>query len=89
MKVKIQPKERMNAEIAKLFIDTINANPKCVLGLATGSSPVGVYKLLIEANKNNQVSFKDVTTFNLDEYFMYIPVIIAKIIPVTNDIAQP
>ena len=68
MKVKIQPKERMNAEIAKLFIDTINANPKCVLGLATGSSPVGVYKLLIEANKNNQVSFKDVTTFNLDEY---------------------
>ena len=68
MKVKIQPKERMNAEIAKLFVDTINAKPNCILGLATGSSPLGVYNLLIEAYKNNEVSFKEVTTFNLDEY---------------------
>lgn len=68
MKVKIQSKEKMNSEIAKLIIDLVNEKPNCVLGLATGSSPLGVYKNLVEAVKNNQVSFKDVTTFNLDEY---------------------
>ena len=40
--------------------------PGKVLGLATGSSPVGLYKKMIEYNK--QVSYKDITTFNLDEY---------------------
>ena len=68
MKVKIQPKERKNAEFAKIFIDTIKEKPNCILGLATGSSPLGVYNLLIEAYKNNEISFKDVKTFNLDEY---------------------
>ena len=68
MKVKIQPKEKMNAEIANLFIETVKSNPNCVLGLATGSSPLGVYKLLIDAYNNGEVSFKDVKTFNLDEY---------------------
>ena len=68
MKVKVQTKERMDAEIAKLYIDTVKANPKCVLGFATGSSPLGVYKNIIEAYKNNEVSFKEVTSFNLDEY---------------------
>ena len=40
--------------------------PGKVLGLATGSSPVGLYKKMIEYNK--QVSYKDIVTFNLDEY---------------------
>ena len=40
--------------------------PGKVLGLATGSSPIGLYKKMIEYNK--QVSYKDITTFNLDEY---------------------
>jgi glucosamine-6-phosphate deaminase len=40
---------------------------KVTLGLATGSSPVGLYKRLVEANKKG-LSFKDVQTFNLDEY---------------------
>src|SRR5690625_2393278 len=39
-----------------------------VLGLATGSTPEGMYACLIEQNKQSNVSFKDVTTFNLDEY---------------------
>ena len=68
MRVKIQSKDKMNAEIAQLFIDTVKENPNCVLGLATGSSPLGVYKNMIEAYKNNEVSFKNVKTFNLDEY---------------------
>lgn len=39
-----------------------------VLGLPTGSSPIGVYKRLVEANKAGKVSFKNVVTFNMDEY---------------------
>ena len=39
-----------------------------VLGLPTGSSPLGMYKELIELNKKGVASFKDVTTFNMDEY---------------------
>jgi glucosamine-6-phosphate deaminase len=39
-----------------------------VLGLATGSSPIGTYKKLIELNKSGAVSFKNVVTFNMDEY---------------------
>jgi len=39
-----------------------------VLGLPTGSSPLGMYKELIELNKNGAVSFKNVITFNMDEY---------------------
>ena len=39
-----------------------------VLGLPTGSSPLGVYKRLIELNKAGEISFKNVVTFNMDEY---------------------
>ena len=39
-----------------------------VLGLPTGSSPLGVYKKLIEMNKKGEVTFKNVVTFNMDEY---------------------
>lgn len=39
-----------------------------VLGLPTGSSPIGTYKKLIELNKSGAVSFKNVVTFNMDEY---------------------
>ena len=46
---------------------------KFVLGLATGSSPVGVYDNLIHMHKKEGVSFKNVITFNLDEYFPMQP----------------
>ena len=42
--------------------------PNLILGLATGTSPIGIYKNLIDAYKNYIISFKDVKTFNLDEY---------------------
>lgn len=51
-----------------LVINTINNNDKPVLGLATGSTPEGMYQALIKAYQEKHVSFKDVTTFNLDEY---------------------
>lgn len=49
-----------------------SAQPTCdkpfVLGLPTGSSPLGMYKALIDLNKEGVVSFKNVITFNMDEY---------------------
>ena len=68
MKIVYLPKAEIEKEIAQIFIDKVNENPKCVLGLATGSSPIGIYKNIIKAVKEGRVSFKDVTTFNLDEY---------------------
>jgi len=46
----------------------IELNPHSVLGLATGGTPVGVYRRLIELHRNDGLSFRHVTTFNLDEY---------------------
>ena len=51
-----------------IIADLIRDNPKCVLGLATGSTPVPVYNELIRLHKENDLSFAEVTTFNLDEY---------------------
>ena len=52
-------------------VDSINSkkNKPFILGLATGSSPIGVYKHLVEYYKKGKVSFKNVITFNLDEYY--------------------
>lgn len=41
---------------------------KFVLGLPTGSTPIGVYKKLVEFHQNGELSFKNVITFNMDEY---------------------
>ncbi len=61
-----------DAEIGKaageLFCSFVKENPSCVLGLATGATPVPTYNYMIEQYKAGEVSFKDVTTFNLDEY---------------------
>ena len=68
MKVVVGNNEKISALIAEEFIKVINAKPKCVLGLATGTSPLQVYADLAKANKEGRVSFKEVATFNLDEY---------------------
>ena len=56
-------------EIIKLIKKNNKKNKTTVLGLATGSSPIGVYKNLIDFYKKDKVSFKNVVTFNLDEYY--------------------
>ncbi len=60
--------EEMSKEAAKLLIRKIKENPNIVLGLATGSTPIRTYELLVEAYKNGEIDFSNVTTFNLDEY---------------------
>ena len=68
MKVIVGNNEEISRLIAEEFIKQINEKPNSVLGLATGTSPLQVYANLVEANKVCRVSFKDVATFNLDEY---------------------
>jgi glucosamine-6-phosphate deaminase len=56
-------------EIAALIRQKEKAGQPCVLGLATGSSPIKVYEELVRLHKEKGLSFKQVVTFNLDEYY--------------------
>lgn len=56
-------------EIAELIKSKQEANQNCVLGLATGSSPINVYEELVRMHQEEGLSFKNVITFNLDEYY--------------------
>lgn len=72
MRVVIQENyNNMSKWAADYIVDKINnhkENRPFILGLPTGSSPIGVYKELIKKNKAGEVSFKNVVTFNMDEY---------------------
>ena len=68
-----QDYDRLSRWAANHVVERINAfhptaNRPFVLGLPTGSSPVGMYAALVKANKEGRVSFKYVKTFNMDEY---------------------
>lgn len=52
---------------ASLFAETVRRKPDAVLGLATGSTPIGIYEKIVEEHRRG-LSFREVTTFNLDEY---------------------
>lgn len=56
------------AVIANMIKELVNAKPDAKLGLATGGTPVPIYKKLIEMNKAGEVDFSRVHTVNLDEY---------------------
>ena len=62
-------KEEASRKAADLVTALVKSNPKAVLGLATGSTPVEMYKCLIADNKAKKVSFKGVRSWNLDEYW--------------------
>ncbi len=66
--IKVKTYEELSEKAAQLIKAQIVMKPDCVLGLATGSSPVGTYKKLVEANKNGEIDFAEVTSVNLDEY---------------------
>ena len=58
----------MSRQAANIISAEVISKPDCVLGLATGSSPVGAYEQLVEWYKKGDVSFKETRTVNLDEY---------------------
>ena len=60
--------EEMSAAAARAVAQTLNTKPNAVLGLATGSTPLALYKELVRMHKEEGLDFSQVTTFNLDEY---------------------
>ena len=60
--------EEMSLEASLIIKDLLKKKPDATLGLATGSSPIGLYQNLIKYYENGEISFKDVKTYNLDEY---------------------
>lgn len=58
----------MSRKAANIISAQIIMKPECVLGLATGSTPVGLYKQLVEWYKKGDLDFSAVKTINLDEY---------------------
>jgi glucosamine-6-phosphate deaminase len=60
--------ERVSRVAAALVVEVLNAKPNAVLGMATGSTPLGLYQELVRLHREEQLDFSRVTTFNLDEY---------------------
>ncbi len=65
--------EEVSAKAAELMADVMKEKHACVLGLATGSTPIGMYKELIKKNQAGEIDFSAVTTVNLDEYYPIAP----------------
>ena len=65
--------EAMSRRAAQIIAAEIAHNPACLLGLATGSTPEGAYKYLVDWHKQGCLSFQDVLSVNLDEYVGLAP----------------
>ncbi|MBP3961490.1 glucosamine-6-phosphate deaminase [Paenibacillus lignilyticus] len=60
--------EKFNEAGANIITSLVQTNPHAVLGLATGGTPVGIYEQIVKDYKRGLVSFRGITSFNLDEY---------------------
>ena len=60
--------DELSKVAANEMANVVKNNPKAILGLATGGSPIGMYKELIRMNKAGEIDFSKITTVNLDEY---------------------
>ncbi len=65
--------DEMSDAAARMVADVMHAKPACVLGLATGSTPVGMYSRLAQMNRAGELDFSTVTSVNLDEYYPITP----------------
>ena len=60
--------EDMSKQAANIIASVVTLKPDCMLGLATGSSPIGTYEELVKKYEAGELDFSEVTTVNLDEY---------------------
>ncbi len=65
--------QEMSKKAALMLASQVTLKPESVLGLATGSTPLGMYQELIEMYKHDEIDFSEVSTFNLDEYYGLSP----------------
>ena len=66
--IRVKDYDELSLEGTKIVGEFIKNNPQATLGLATGSSPIGLYQNLIKMFQNKEISFKEIKTYNLDEY---------------------
>ncbi|MDD7675496.1 MAG: glucosamine-6-phosphate deaminase [Eubacteriales bacterium] len=66
--INVKTYEQLSRKAANIISAQVILKPDCVLGLATGSSPVGTYRQLIEWYNKGDIDFSETTTVNLDEY---------------------
>ena len=67
--IKVKNYEEMSLVAARIMAAQVLLKPDCVLGLATGSTPIGAYKILVEDYEKGILDFSKVRTVNLDEYY--------------------
>ncbi len=60
--------DEMSREAFSVMKEVVTANPRAVLGLATGSTPIGLYQNMIADHEKNGTSYREISTVNLDEY---------------------
>lgn len=65
--------EELSRRAADLMAAQVLLRPDCVLGLATGSTPIGTYRRLVQMYQEGKLDFSQVTTYNLDEYLGLAP----------------
>ena len=65
--------DELSAEAARIVANSVRSNPRITLGLATGSTTVGMYTELARLHRDEALDFSNVTTFNLDEYLGLSP----------------
>lgn len=65
--------DEMSRVAADCFAEVLRAKPDCVLGLATGSTPIGMYEKLVEMYKAGTLDFSKANSVNLDEYYPITP----------------
>lgn len=66
--ITVENYDQLSRQAANIIAAQVISKPNSVLGLATGSSPIGTYERLSELNRNGDVDFSQVTSVNLDEY---------------------
>ncbi|RBW70121.1 glucosamine-6-phosphate deaminase [Bacillus taeanensis] len=66
--IKVRDYNEMSQKAAEILIGKVKGSEKINFGLATGGTPKGLYEKMIEDHQKNGISYKNVTTFNLDEY---------------------
>ena len=65
--------EEMSREAAKYIAETLTEKPDCVLGLATGDTPIGMYEELVKMYNDGKLDFSKARSVNLDEYYPITP----------------
>ncbi|MGO4371501.1 glucosamine-6-phosphate deaminase, partial [Paenibacillus sp. MCAF20] len=66
--IQFDTQQELDSYAARYITNLVKEKPQAVLGLATGSTPIGIYDKIVQIHNDERVSFKQVTTYNLDEY---------------------